>query len=89
MNNTPTGTVPSIIYNLGNNKEVSLKHFLSLIELYSGKQAKTINLPLQKGDIKSTKADISLAKKKIGYNPSTSVEKGVKKFIQWFRSYYY
>ena len=88
MNKIPKGKNPSIIYNLGNNKEVPLKYFLSLIELYSGIKAKTINLPLQKGDIKSTKADISFVKKKLGYNPSTSVEKGVKKFIDWFRSYY-
>ena len=63
MNNVPKSKVPSVIYNLGNNKEVSLAYFLRLIEKYSNKKAICINLPLQKGDIIKTKADIKLARK--------------------------
>ncbi len=87
MNNVPKSKVPSVIYNLGNNKEVSLAYFLRLIEKYSNKKAICINLPLQKGDIIKTKADIKLARKKLGYNPSTSIEKGIKNFVNWYKNY--
>ena len=87
MNNVPKSKVPSVIYNLGNNKEISLAYFLRLIEKYSNKKAIRINLPLQKGDIIKTKADIKLARKKLGYNPSTSIEKGIKNFVNWYKNY--
>ena len=87
MKKIPKGDIPSIIYNLGNNKEVKLKYFISLIEKYTKKKAKLNTLPLQKGDIIKTKADIKLARKKLGYNPSTSIEKGVKNFVEWYKKY--
>jgi len=87
MKKIPKGDIPSIIYNLGNNKEVKLKYFISLIEKYTKKKAKLNILPLQKGDIIKTKADIKLARKKLGYNPSTSIEKGVKNFVEWYKKY--
>ena len=89
MKKIPKNNIPSAIYNLGNNKEVKLKYFVSLIEKYSKKKAKFNILPLQKGDILRTKANISLARKKLGYNPSTSIEKGIKKFIDWYKEYYF
>ena len=67
---------------------VSLKYFISLIEKYLGKKALFNNLPLQKGDIKSTKANIFKSKKYLNYSPKTSVELGVKKFIEWYKDYY-
>jgi len=88
MQNIPKKNVPSVIYNLGNNKEVKLKYFISLIEKYSKKNAILNILPLQKGDILRTKADIRSARKKLGYNPSTSVEKGIKKFVNWYKEHY-
>ena len=62
MINIPNSKIPAQIFNLGNGKMVSLKYFISLIEKYSGKKAVFNKLPLQKGDIKSTKADISKSK---------------------------
>ena len=59
---------------------VSLKHFISLIEKYSGKKALYNSLPLL-GDIKSTKANISKAKKYLKYSPKTSVELGIKNLL--------
>tara|TARA_X000000950_G_C13915222_1_gene660699 strand:+ start:81 stop:1058 length:978 start_codon:yes stop_codon:yes gene_type:complete len=89
MNKIPKGKKLSVVYNLGNNKEVKLKYFVSLIEKFSKKSAYIINLPMQKGDIYRTKADISLAKKDLGYNPSTKIEKGVKNFVEWYKNYHY
>ena len=88
MINIPTSKIPAQIFNLGNGKMVSLKHFISLIEKYSGKKALYNSLPLQKGDIKSTKANISKAKKYLKYSPKTSVELGIKKFVKWYKAYY-
>ena len=85
----PKGKKISIIYNLGNNKEVKLKYFLSLIERFSKKKSNIHYLPLQKGDIYRTKADISLARRNLGYSPSTTIEKGVKNFVEWFKNYHY
>ena len=73
MKNIPNSKIPAQIFNLGNGKMVSLKYFISLIEKYSGKKAFFNNLPLQKGDIKSTKANISKSKKYLNYSPKTSV----------------
>ncbi len=88
MINIPNSKIPAQIFNLGNGKMVSLKYFISLIEKYSGKKAVFNNLPLQKGDIKYTKADISKSKKNLKYLPKTSVEVGIKKFVEWYKDYY-
>ena len=89
MINIPNSKIPAQIFNLGNGKMVSLKYFISLIEKYSGQKAVFNYLPLQKGDIKSTNADISKSKKYLNYSPKTSVELGVKKFVEWYKDYYY
>ena len=86
--NKPRGDIPAAIYNLGNNNEVSLKYFVSLIEKYLKKKSIIDNLPLQKGDIYRTKGDINLAKKKLGYRPTTSIDVGVKKFVNWYLDYH-
>ena len=88
MINIPNSKIPAQIFNLGNGKMVSLKYFISLIEKYLGKKALFNSLPLQKGDIKSTKANIFKSKKYLNYSPKTSVELGVKKFIEWYKDYY-
>ena len=88
MINIPNSKIPAQIFNLGNGKMVSLKYFISLIEKYLGKKALFNILPLQKGDIKSTKANIFKSKKYLNYSPKTSVELGVKKFIEWYKDYY-
>ena len=89
MKKIPKNRIPAALYNIGNNKEVKLEYFVSLIEKYSKKKAKLKILPFQKGDILRTKANINLARKKLGYNPSTSVEKGIKKFVEWYKDYYF
>jgi UDP-glucuronate 4-epimerase len=75
---------PYEIINLGNNKPVELNHFISLIENLLGKKANIEELPMQPGDVDVTYADIFKAQKLLGYNPTTSIEEGMKKFVEWY-----
>ena len=75
------------IFNLGNNIE-DLMDVVSTIEKSLNKKAKIKFHGMQKGDVKATYADIRHSKKKLGYNPKTSVKKGIPKFIKWFLEYH-
>lgn len=70
--------------NLGNSKPASLSKLISIIESALGKKAKLENVGFQKGDAKTTCADISKAKRLLGYNPKVSLEEGIEIFIKWF-----
>lgn len=83
-----TSYAPYKIYNIGNHKSVDLKYFISVIEANLGKKAKIKTLPIQKGDVPETYADIDDLKKDIGFAPSTPIEEGVKNFIKWYLEYY-
>lgn len=74
------------IFNLGNSKRVKLKELVSTIEKYTNKKAKIITKEMPKGDVQVTYADISKAKKYLGYSPQTDVNKGIKIFVNWFKS---
>ncbi|MHA2250182.1 MAG: GDP-mannose 4,6-dehydratase [Candidatus Kariarchaeaceae archaeon] len=71
-------------YNLGNNKSVLLKDLISKIEEALGKEANIIRKEIQPGDVDHTLADITKAQNELGYNPTTTIEEGIKKFINWF-----
>jgi UDP-glucuronate 4-epimerase len=72
------------VFNLGENQTVQLKDLISAIENALGKQAKINELPEQAGDMPLTYADISKARKLLGYNPTTKLSEGLPKFIDWF-----
>ncbi len=76
------------IYNLGNNKTEKLSEFIKIIEENLGKKAKKELLPIQPGDVPRTSADISLAKKELGYEPTTNIKEGLKEFIKWYKEYH-
>ncbi|MBU0612619.1 GDP-mannose 4,6-dehydratase [Patescibacteria group bacterium] len=76
------------IFNLGNSQTVELEYFISVIEKELGIEAKRNLLPLQPGDVVKTYADITKANKMLGFNPKTSVELGIKNFINWYKDYY-
>jgi len=76
------------VLNLGNNHPVQLEYFISLIEKEIGKSAKRNYLPIQPGDVPKTFADIEKTKELLGWEPGTSIEEGVHKFISWYREYY-
>src|SRR5438045_871635 len=76
------------IYNIGNSKPVRLMDFIEAIENELGLKAEKEFLPLQPGDVPSTFADVADLITDTGYKTDTSVEEGVKKFIQWYKKYY-
>ena len=75
------------IYNMGNNKPEKLENFVKIIEKISKKEAKIKHLGTQPGDVLTTNANISLAKKDFGFNPKTNLKEGLKHFHDWFLSY--
>ncbi|MDD3264040.1 MAG: GDP-mannose 4,6-dehydratase [Candidatus Nanoarchaeia archaeon] len=76
------------IYNLGNNKPEKLMDLINYISEITSKKIKKKYLPMQKGDVYKTYANIDLAKKELGYNPKTSLKEGLKKFNDWYINYY-
>ncbi len=79
---------PYRIFNIGNNKPVKLMDFISVLEKHIGKKAKINFLPMQPGDVYSTYADISLLNSFVGFEPKTSIDDGLKKFVEWYKSYF-
>ncbi|MGB9476155.1 MAG: GDP-mannose 4,6-dehydratase [Candidatus Udaeobacter sp.] len=72
------------IFNLGESETIQLKELIVAIENTLGKKAKINHLPEQPGDMPMTSADISKARKLLGYNPTTRLSEGLPKFIDWF-----
>lgn len=72
------------IINLGCGNPVKLKDFIVVIENNLGKKAKIVRKEMQPGDVKQTYADISKAKKLLGYAPKTKIEEGMKTFCDWY-----
>jgi UDP-glucuronate 4-epimerase len=83
-----TSFAPYRIYNIGNSQPVNLMTFVEVIEKKLNKKAIRNYMPLQEGDVPETSADISDLEKVIGFRPSTPVEVGVGKFIDWYLDYY-
>ena len=82
-----SSTAPYKIYNIGNSTPVLLMDFIKAIEKNLGKTAKKNFLPLQPGDMIITNSDVSDLEKDLGYKPSTILEEGVHKFIEWYLEY--
>ena len=76
------------IYNLGNNKPEDLKRFISIIEKNLKVKAKRNLLPIQPGDVAKTSANIDESKRELNFNPKTSIDEGIPKFIEWYKQYY-
>lgn len=79
---------PYRLYNIGHNQPVELMHFIATLEKNLGKKAKLNMLPLQAGDVPATYADVDDLIRDVGYKPTTSIEKGVARFVEWYKSYY-
>ncbi len=79
---------PYRIYNIGSNRPIDLMRYIEVLEASFGKRVQKILLPLQPGDVADTFADVSELIEDIGYQPSTPIEVGVGKFVEWYRSYY-
>ena len=82
-----TSYAPYSIYNIGNNNPIELMKFIEVLEGCLGKKAEKNLLPMQPGDVHETCADVDDLIN-IGFKPSTPIEKGIKKFVEWYMSYY-
>lgn len=74
------------IFNLGESQIVTLSRLIELLEAALGKKAIINRQPPQLGDVPITFADVSKARTKLGYNPTTKIVQGIPKFVEWFRS---
>jgi UDP-glucuronate 4-epimerase len=79
---------PYKIYNIGNNSPVRLMNFIEVIEKVVGKKAIKNLMPLQPGDVPSSHAAVDDLVQDFNYNPDTSIEDGINKFIKWYLEFY-
>jgi len=86
--NPATSSAPYRVYNIGNQSPVELLRFIELIEDNLGIKAKKQLLPMQPGDVPDTFADVDSLTRAINYHPTTPIETGVQRFVQWYRDYY-
>lgn len=83
-----TSYAPYRIYNIGNSQPVPLMDYIHALEDALGKKAEYHFMDMQAGDVPSTSADVSRLQKDFGYKPKTSVQEGVKKFVEWYLMFY-
>lgn len=79
---------PWRVYNIGNQQPVELLRYIEVLEQCLGKQAEKHLLPLQPGDVPDTYADVEALASDVGYRPSTPIEVGVARFVEWYKEYY-
>ena len=78
---------PHRLYNIGNHRAEELGHLIDLIEAACGKPAVRDYQPIQPGDVPATYADISAIQRDLGFTPTTSLDAGVPRFVDWYRGY--
>jgi UDP-glucuronate 4-epimerase len=84
----PDGTPPQRVYNLGNHRAEDLMRMIGVLEAATGCKAITEMLPMQRGDVKETYADISAAQADLGFSPRTPIDVGIPRFVDWYRAYH-
>ncbi len=83
-----SGGVPYRIYNIGNDRAVALMEFIAALEAAIGRKAAIELAPMQPGDVKETIADISAARRDLGFAPATPIAVGLPRFVAWYRDYH-
>ncbi|HEX7190361.1 MAG TPA: NAD-dependent epimerase [Thermoanaerobaculia bacterium] len=83
-----TSLAPYRVYNIGNDRPVLLLDYIAAIERALGKKAKLDLQPMQPGDVASTRADVTELERAVGFRPRTSIDEGIRRFVEWYRSYY-
>jgi len=81
-------STPARLFNIGNSQPIELEHLIAVLETCLGLPAIRVPKPLQPGDMLSTYADVGPLEALIGFRPSTSIETGVARFIDWYRGYH-
>jgi UDP-glucuronate 4-epimerase len=85
--NPSTSAAPYRLYNIGNHRPVSLTDFVAAIERALGRTAEKVLKPMQPGDVLETFADVEDLRRDFGFAPSTPLETGIARFVEWYRSY--
>ena len=83
-----TSNAPYRLYNIGNSQQEELLRYIEVLEQCLGRKAQKNLLPIQPGDVPETFADVSALVEDVGYRPSTPIEVGVERFVDWYRDYY-
>jgi len=83
-----TSSAPYRLYNIGNHQPVELLRMIDILEQALGKPAKKKFLPMQAGDVPATYADVQNLIEDVGFKPDTPLEDGIRKFVDWYRSFY-
>ncbi len=83
-----SASAPYRLYNIGSNNPIELLRYIEVLEDALGRKAEKRLLPMQPGDVAETYADVSTLARDIDYKPSTPVEVGVRKFVDWYRDFY-
>jgi UDP-glucuronate 4-epimerase len=83
-----SGEVSHRIYNLGNNRPEKLLDFIAVLERALGRSARKELLPLQLGDVPESFADIEASRRDLGFEPKTTIEVGLARFVQWYKWYH-
>ncbi len=76
------------LYNLGNDRPVAVRDFLAVIERACGRAAVIVERPASIAEPQATWADLTLARRDLGYHPRVALEEGLPRFVAWFRDYY-
>ena len=76
------------LYNLGNNRAEPLLRFIEMIETATGRKAIVELKPMQQGDVKETFADILASTRDLGFKPTTPIDVGIPRFVEWYRAFY-
>ena len=80
--------VPHRLFNIGNSEPVALLHFIEILEAALGRPAIKRFLPMQDGDVPATYAETKRLAEWVGFAPKTSIESGIGRFVEWFRTYH-
>ncbi len=83
-----SSNAPWRVYNIGSNNPVELNTYVAELEKALGKTAQKELLPLQPGDVPDTYADVDALIRDFDYKPSTTINKGIEKFVEWFKAFY-
>ncbi|HVO30926.1 MAG TPA: NAD-dependent epimerase [bacterium] len=82
-----TSAAPWRVYNIGHSEPVEVRHVVALLEKALGKKAITVNKPRDPADVPATCADVSALERDVGFRPTTAIEDGVPRFVEWYRQW--
>ena len=86
--NPGSSSAPYRVYNIGNHQPVELLRYIEVLEDKLGRKAERNLLPMQPGDVPDTCADVAALVRDTGYHPSTPIETGIRRFVDWYREFY-